>query len=221
MTNSALLILTLVAGQSAVAAEKTAHDSSRWESAVTRFEQQDTQQAPPQHAILFVGSSSIRMWDLPKYFPDRRVINRGFGGSQMADVVNFAQRIVIKHRPRVVVVYSGDNDVAAGKSAEEVHDDFLALVEKVRTALPETKIVCIAIKPSIARWQLRETMRAANGLISDTCAEEDLLEFVDVWPAMLDAQGLPRRDLFLDDGLHMNHEGYAIWADLVRDHLDE
>jgi lysophospholipase L1-like esterase len=221
MTISAVLTLTLIAGQTGVVAEKVAHDSSQWEAAIARFEQQDNKEAPPAQAVLFVGSSSIRMWDLPKFFPDDEVINRGFGGSQMADVVSFAERIVIKYHPRLVVVYSGDNDIAAGKSAEDVHTDFCDLVEKIHEALPDTRIICISVKPSTARWRFREVMQDTNRLIAETCAHDERLKFIDVWPEMLGEDGQPRRELFLDDGLHMNHAGYVIWADLVRSHLGE
>jgi lysophospholipase L1-like esterase len=116
----------------------------------------------------------------------------------------------------VVVFYAGDNDVASGKSAGQVHVDFRAFVAKVRESLPETPIVFISIKPSIARWKLRGVMQEANALIAADCEADDTLEFVDVWPAMLSEDGEPRKDVFREDGLHMNDAGYKLWVDLLR-----
>ena len=144
----AALLLTGVA-LDAVAAEKRS-----WDEAISRFEEADKAQPPAPGGIVFVGGSSIRLWDLKESFPDQTLINRGFGGSQLIDSVQYADRIINKYRPRLVVVYAGDNDLAAGKSAEQVRDDYRALVAKIHTALPETKIVFLAIKPSIARAKL-------------------------------------------------------------------
>lgn len=222
MTNFLLLTIALAGGQIAADTKETAHDTSRWQPAIARFEAQDARQAPPQGAILFVGSSSVRMWDLPKYFPGLTVINRGFGGSEIADAVHFIDRLVIKHRPRTVVLYSGDNDIAAGKSAERVHNDFRAFVEKIRAALPETKIVVISIKPCVARWKHADTIQQANALIAATCANDKRLDYVDVWTPMLDGKpGPPSRDLFIADGLHLSHKGYLLWAEHLRPHLGE
>jgi lysophospholipase L1-like esterase len=226
MTNCLFAMLALAGGQIAANAAETAadsaHDSSRWEPAIARFEVADARQAPPQHAILFVGSSSIVRWDLEKWFPELETINRGFGGSQMADAVHFAERIVIPHRPRVVVVYSGDNDIAAGKSADEVHADFVTLVEKVHAEMPATKIVVLSIKPSTARWKLADTMQEANALIAATCAETDGVEFLDVWEPMMDGNpGPPSRELFVNDGLHLSDAGYQLWTELLMPHLSE
>ena len=190
-----------------------------WLADIAAFEQQDADNPPPRDAVLFVGSSSVRMWDLAKWFPELPTINRGFGGSQICDSTYFADVLIVKHRPPVIVFYAGDNDVNAGNSAEQVHRDFRAFVAKTRQRLPETPIVFISIKPSIARWKLADTMREANRLIASDCAEDDTLEFVDVWPAMLGDDGKPRKDLFIDDGLHLNDAGYRLWTELVRPHL--
>ena len=127
---------------------------SRWEKTIQGFEQRDREQAPPKGEILFVGSSSIRFWDTDKYFPDLKVINRGFGGSQVADSVEFAHRIVIPYAPRIVVLYAGDNDIAAGQSADDVLRDMKEFIRTAREVLPDTRIGYVAIKPSLARWKL-------------------------------------------------------------------
>lgn len=191
----------------------------RWEEAIGQFEQQDREQPPPKNAILFVGSSSIRLWDLEQSFPDRQVINRGFGGSQIADSTHFADRIVLPYQPRVVVLYAGDNDLAQDLTPCQVHEDFLEFTRTVHAELPETRIVFIAIKPSIKRWNLIHRVRAANALVEASCVEDGRLQFVDVEPPMLGDDGRPRPEMFVEDGLHLSPAGYAIWSDLVRPHL--
>jgi lysophospholipase L1-like esterase len=197
------------------AAEMAAADP--WEKEIAAFEAQDAKSPPPKNAVLFVGSSSIRMWKLKESFPDIEVINRGFGGSQVADSVRYAKRIVIPHAPRVVVLYAGDNDLANGKSPERVLADFKEFVAVVSGALPQTKIVYIGIKPSIQRWKLIDKVREANRLIHDYIAEQmsDKRAFVDVEKPMLGEDGKPRADLLLDDGLHLSKKGYELWTKLV------
>jgi len=193
--------------------------AGRWESAIAAFEAQDRKEPPPKDAILFVGSSSIRMWKLPESFPDLPVMNRGFGGSQIADVVAYADRIVIPYRPKAIVFYSGDNDIASGKSPEEVAADFQTLVQKIRSALPETRLVAISTKPSLSRWKLVDKIRQANALMRAAAEKTPNVVFVDVQPPMLGPDGKPRAELFLRDGLHLNAEGYKLWASLVLPHL--
>jgi len=161
------------------------------------------------------------MWDLKKSFPDFPAINRGFGGSQICDAVHYADALVVKHRPRVVVFYAGDNDIAGGKSPEQVQRDFREFVDKVRKPLAEARIVFVSIKPSIARWKLADKIREANRLIREDVAEDKQVVFVDVWGEMLGEDKMPRKELLRDDGLHLNEAGYEIWTKLVRPHLDE
>lgn len=203
------------------AAEKPEHNFERWEKSISQFEKQDQEQGVKQGGILFVGSSSIRMWDLDKYFPGQSVLNRGFGGSEIVDSTHFADRIVIKHQPKVIFLYAGDNDLARKKTAEEVAADFKKFVAKVHKSLPETRIVFIAIKPSISRWKLADTIQQANKLIAAQCAKNELLEFADVWEPMLGEDGKPRPELFKSDGLHMEHAGYLIWKKAVTPYMDQ
>lgn len=186
-----------------------------WEAAIAKFEEADKAQLPAPGGVVFVGGSSIRLWDLKESFPDQTLINRGFGGSQLIDSVHYADRIINKYRPRLVVVYAGDNDLAAGKSAEQVRDDYRALVAKIHAALPETKIVFLAIKPSIARAKLIETQKKTNQMIADDIARNPRLVFLDVGTPLLDADGKPRPELFVKDGLHLSKAGYEIWTGLV------
>ena len=199
-----------------VALEPSTSRPEQWRDDIAAFAKLDNDKMPPPGGIVFVGSSSIRMWNAAKSFPDLPVINRGFGGSQICDATRFADVLVVKYKPRLIVFYSGDNDVNAGKSAEQVQVDFQAFVTKVRKSLPETPIVVISIKPSIARWKLRDVMREANRLIAADCEKDEALKFVDVWPVMLGDDGEPRKDLFIADGLHMNEKGYELWTELLR-----
>jgi len=159
------------------------------------------------------------MWKLDDHFAELPVINRGFGGSQIADSIQFADRILLPYEPRIVVLYAGDNDVAAGKTPERVLADYRLFVKTVHDRLPKTRIVFIAIKPSIARWRLVEKMRKANSLIRAVTKEDERLSFVDIDTPMIGDDGQPRKDLFLKDGLHLNADGYKLWASLVKPHL--
>lgn len=218
-------LLTLAIGAStaisAWAKEPIPCQPEVWEETIAAFEAADAKEPPPKQGVLFVGSSSIRMWDLKKSFPDLAVINRGFGGSQICHATHFVDRLIAPHNPRVVVFYAGDNDIAAGKSPEQVHDDFRAFVAAVRKSLPKTPIVFIAIKPSIARWKLAEEIKAANKLIAADCVKDETLEFVNVWPGMLGEDGMPRAELLRDDKLHMTPAGYAVWTELLLPHLEQ
>lgn len=192
---------------------------SRWEADIQKFEQEDRAMPPPQGANLFVGSSSIRLWDLKSSFPEYTVINRGFGGSQISDSLEFADRIITPYHPKVIVFYSGDNDLASGKSPEMVCEDFKALAQHIRTSLPDAKLVLISIKPSTQRWHLAEAQKKANQLIQDHIKEDDHLVFIDVWHPLLGEDGNPRKELLAADGLHLSPEGYKIWNALVQPFL--
>ena len=192
---------------------------NRWEKTIRSFEAQDRAFPPPKNEILFIGSSSIRLWDLTKSFPGVAMINRGFGGSEIADSIQFASRIILPYRPRSVVLYAGDNDVARGKTPATVLADFKTLVTLIHAELPRTNIVFIAIKPSIARWGLVETMRKANRAIDAFTETDERLSYVDIDTPMLGADGKPDAALFVDDGLHLNGAGYAIWGEQLLPHL--
>lgn len=191
----------------------------RWESSIARFEQQDQQTPPPRHANLFVGSSSIRLWKLETAFPGYKCINRGFGGSLLSDVVHFVPRIVYPYEPRVIVLYAGDNDLAVGRTADQVAADYRRFVQCVQSKLPETKIVWITIKPSPKRWALREEAQRANLLVRQIIQQGTKQIEVDIWPALLTADGVPDPTLYQTDQLHLSPAGYARWNERVRPHL--
>ena len=197
-------------------------DSTRWEKDIAAFEAMDRTNPPPQGAVLFVGSSSIRLWkDLAKGFPDRKVISRGFGGSHLPDATHFAERIVIPYRPSKIVLYAGDNDIARGHSPDRVLQDFRDFTAKVHSQLPQTKIYFLAIKPSPSRWHLSPQSSEANRLIRRACRFRPKLEFVDVWTPILDREGRPDPAFFEKDNLHLNTKGYAVWAKVVREALED
>jgi lysophospholipase L1-like esterase len=195
----------------AKAPAKTPATADRWEASIARFEARDKESPPPQEGIVFVGSSSIVGWDTAKSFPDLPVINRGFGGSQMADAVKYAPRIVVPYHPRIVVLYEGDNDIKAKKSPEQVAADFDKFVRIVHQALPKTRIITIGCKPSPSRWSLIDEQRALNRLLRARCEKDELLTYFDVEPLMLAADGQPKSGIFKPDNLHMNEAGYKLW----------
>ncbi|WP_169976783.1 GDSL-type esterase/lipase family protein [Tautonia rosea] len=188
-------------------------DPTRFASDIEAFEQGDRASPPEPSSILFLGSSSIKLWDLNVWFPEQTLLNRGFGGSQLSDVIHYADRLITPSRPRLVIVYAGDNDIAEGKSPERVLKDFLTLSSRIRTLSPNASIVFLSIKPSLARKDHWPSMRHANRLINEACDMSAHLHFLDVASPMLDALGAMRPELYDSDGLHLNNDGYAIWAE--------
>ena len=200
------------------AAAASQNSQDRWESTIRKFEDTDKITPPPQNAVVFIGASSIVRWNLPDSFPELgpRAINRGFGGSLAADSTRYAERVVTPYKPRIVVFYAGDNDVEANHTPEQIAGDFTAFERKVHAALPATQIVYISIKPSIRRWPWIEQITSANALVRQYCATHAQLAFVDIVPQMIGADGKPRKELLLEDGLHMTPAGYKIWNDALR-----
>ena len=191
-----------------------------WESEIRAFEAADRAHPPSRGAVLFIGSSTIRMWKtLAKDFPEQKVLNRGFGGCQIADCTYYADRIVIPYQPRLIVLRAGGNDIAAGKTPEQVRDDFQAFVKRVRAELPQVRIAYMAINATPARWGNVEREKKANLLIKESIARGENLDYIDTFDATMDANGKPRKELFALDRLHFNAEGYRILVSVVRSHL--
>jgi lysophospholipase L1-like esterase len=193
-------------------------DVDRWESAIETFEDHDKVGPPPQHAIVFVGASSIVRWNLARSFPELgpKAINRGFGGSLLPDSTRQADRIVMPYHPQIVVLYAGDNDIEAHHTPEQIAADFERFDQKVHGSLPQTHIIFISIKPSIRRWAFMAQIRAANALLNAYCATHPKLTYLDIVQPMLGADGMPRKDLLAEDGLHMTSAGYTIWSAALR-----
>ena len=177
--------------------------AERWEKTIRQFEQWDSKNTFPSDAVLFVGSSSILMWPTAECFGEFAVINRGFGGSQISEVNYFTGRIVLCYKPKVIVFYAGDNDVAAGKSARRVFDDYQKFVKLVHEKLPETRIIYVGIKPSGSRWSLWPVMNEANMMIKDFSGKNGRLYYFDSASPLLDTCGKPNPAFFLKDRLHL------------------
>lgn len=186
-----------------------------WEAEINRFAEIDRSQTPPEGAILFVGSSSIRLWQsLRSDFPQFKVINRGFGGSQFEDVNHYFGQIVTPYRPKKIVLYVGENDIADGKqTAENILEDFKTFVALRDKNLPNTPLVFISLKPSISRWQMWSEMNKANALIKSEIKKHKRIQFADLGSKMLGADGKPLPDIYVSDNLHMNAKGYKIWKE--------
>ncbi len=220
--NPSLYLVTgfLVAGAPALVSGQVADpDATRFESAMATFARYDAKNSFPADATVFVGSSSIVMWDTGDRFPGMPLINRGFGGSQMSDLVHYVEETVLRYAPRTVVVYEGDNDTSAGKRSQQLLQDYQEFVEAVLAAQPSTRIVILSIKPSLARWDVWPEMQASNAAIEAYAQMDARVDFVDIGTAMLGVDGLPRPELFVGDGLHMTSAGYDVWDEILMEAL--
>jgi lysophospholipase L1-like esterase len=171
--------------------------------------------------ILFTGSSSIRMWkDLKIDFPKHNVLNRGFGGSEMSDLLYYAQPLIVNYKPLKIFIYEGDNDINSGKSAEEILKSAEDLLVVIRKNLPKNvRVVFISPKPSIARSHLNDKYKDYNQKLKVWCSQHRYVQFADVWTPMLDSSGKVLPELFIEDGLHMNRKGYDIWKQVLEKFL--
>ena len=185
------------------------------------FAASDKAQAPAEGGVLFVGSSTIRLWaQLPQDFRDVPVlINRGFGGSTMADCQYFVKQLVLQYRPRQVFVYAGDNDLAEGRSPQQVLESFEGFVAAVRAELPDTRIAYISIKPSPLRAELMPRAREANALLAEYVRTLPNSDYIDIFTPMLGMDGAPRAELFGPDRLHMSDAGYRLWRSVIADYV--
>lgn len=192
-----------------------------WEE-IQNFKKQDKLNPPAKNQVLFVGSSSFAMWtDVQKYFPGYKIINRGFGGSSLPDVIRYVKDIIIPYKPKQVVIYCGENDLAASDTvtSQMVLDRFKKLFVLIRKNLPRVPVVFVSLKPSPSRQHLMPKMVAANRLIKNYLAKNTATVFVDVYHKMLKRNGEPMDDIFLEDKLHMNAKGYAIWQKAIKPYL--
>ncbi|GBD89971.1 GDSL-like Lipase/Acylhydrolase [bacterium BMS3Abin04] len=188
----------------------------RFDIEINRFVNQDLKNSFPNDAILFVGSSSIRMWKTHKSFPEYKVVNRGFGGSHISDVIYFIDKVALKYSPKLIIFYAGDNDIFDKKSPEHVLNDYKNFVKLVLDSLPRTEIDFLTIKPSINRWKFWKQMKKANDLIADYSKSNSLLSVIDISDGMLNKSGMPKKEIFRNDGLHLNDTGYKLWTDKIK-----
>lgn len=194
---------------------------TRWAEDLQRFAAEDAAHPPRPGCTLFVGSSSFRLWhNLSEAFPDRCTLNRGFGGSQMHDLLALADRLVWPYAPREILVYEGDNDIAAGKSPDQFYAEFRAFLREVHRRLPHARVYFVSIKPSPSRESFWPKAQQANQKVRALADSDPRLCYIDVATPMLDAHGRPRPELFGPDRLHLKPTGYALWAEIIRQALN-
>lgn len=191
---------------------------------IKAFKKQDSIAFPPENAILFVGSSSFTKWkDVQNYFPAYTIINRGFGGSVLNDVIRYEKDIIFPYQPKQIVIYCGENDVASSDTVtgKIVLERFKQLFTDIRAQFPKTAVAFISLKPAPSRWQKKDRMIAANALIKKYLKKKKNTAFINVWDSMLGADGQPIPDIFIEDRLHMNAKGYAIWQKIIEPYLQK
>lgn len=223
---SALIVAVAAGACSTAAVPRTPSaavaSENRFESEILAFADSDRANPPTPGGIVFVGSSSIRMWpDLRSYFPGLNVIQRGFGGSRLDEVVRYTPRIVLPYKPKLVVLYAGENDIAEGRTPAQVFASYVDFVDLVQKSLPDARIVYVSIKPSPSRWELVDKMRAANDMIQQYIGTHPRQQYVNVFSPMIGVNGRPRPELFVSDSLHMTRVGYAIWQQLLTPIISE
>lgn len=199
---------------------ETKHDFAKWEKDISAYEQMDRTNPPPRGALLFAGSSSIRLWKtLAQDFPEHRVINRGFGGSQIVDSTHFADRIIFPYAPRMIIFRAGGNDLWAGKSAEQVFAEYKEFVSTVHAKLPETDIAFISWNPTLARLKQAQKEKALNNMVAEFSRGNAHLKYIECYDMVLGADEQPRAELFVTDKLHFSAAGYKLLAERVRPFL--
>ena len=194
---------------------------NEWNDEINAFDELNGD-SPLQGGVLFTGSSSIRFWKDPiKDFNNPNILNRGFGGSQLIDLVENFDRVILQYHPAKIVIYSGDNDVQAGKSAEIVYGNFCTLYGMIKAELPDAKVYYIAIKPSLNRWSKVLEMKKANTMINEFLNTKSNAFFVDIFSPMIGLEGKPQKKWFIEDGLHMTNEGYELWTKILSPFINE
>ncbi len=195
--------------------------AAKWEKEIVAIEKRLAEKPPAKGGVFFAGSSTMRLWDVKKSFPELNAINVGFGGSDIRDSTTFAARILLPFEPRAILFYAGDNDIANKRTPEQVRDDFAAFTVTIHAKLPKTQILFLAIKPSVSRWKLYDVQTQANAFVKQACTKNPLLKYIDTIPATLGRDGTPDPELLQKDGLHLSEKGYAKWNDLVRTALKD
>jgi lysophospholipase L1-like esterase len=204
-------------------APKAEPKPERWESDLKRIEEHAKQHPQAQGNYLFVGSSTVRLWDLQQAFPDQAVLNHGFGGSQMSDIVQHFERLITPWKAKLIVIYSGDNDLAANKTPEQVVTDTEQLLKLIQTKSPQSRVLIIGVKPSPKRAKLKTEQQHTNHLLQKLVEKQQAnfpkLELLDLGSTLLNAQGEPIAELYKTDQLHLSPAGYTRWNTALRKHL--
>jgi lysophospholipase L1-like esterase len=190
-----------------------AQDPGRFQKEIDTIVVKNTKRVNNHDLIIFTGSSSIRRWqNIQDYFPGKNIINTGFGGSMMSDLLYYSDSVIINYKPVQVFIYEGDNDIAAGKKSEDVIKDAEFLFKKIINNLPDIQIVIISVKPSVLRWGLKNEYIKLNNSYKRFSLENKNIKYVDVWTPLLNKEGSPKKEIFIADSLHINKLGYDIWA---------
>lgn len=218
LVSGILMFLFAVAVAPTVEAQSLTIDPTRFEEAIESFEAEDKLSMPPTGAIVVTGSSSIRRWEsMAEDLAPLTVIPRGFGGSAMADVLHFVDRLVIPYEPRAVVIYEGDNDTGRFRvPPTTIVKELRQIVGKIHAVLPQTRVYVMSVKPSLARWEVWNKAQETNALYKEIVSQNELLTYIDVATPFLRADGKVMDDVFVDDGLHLNGKGTRIWASTIK-----
>ena len=207
-------------GPSAERLVSAPHDFAKWDKEIAAYEAADRKSPPVKGGVLFVGSSTIRRWEtLARDFPNHKVINRGVGGSQIADSTHFAERIIFPYEPKQIFLRAGGNDIHAGRLPDEVAADFVDFVHKVHDRLPNTEIVYVSVSPAPSRWGENDKYQALNKKIRKLALKMPHVSYVETYSISVTSDGQSRPELFVDDMLHFNAEGYKLLAERIRPYL--
>jgi lysophospholipase L1-like esterase len=188
-------------------------DPTRFAKEIKAIESRYSGTQPSAGLIVFTGSSSLRRWEnLQEFFPSKKIINTAFGGSQMSDLIYYADTVIIKYKPLQVFIYEGDNDIAAGEKPEDITREAALLLDRIHIKLPDTQIILISAKPSPIRWTLKDQYERLNAMYHDLEKGRSYLKYIDLWTPLIGSNGRPRGELYISDSLHINNDGYKLWA---------
>lgn len=198
-----------------------AQDPQRFQKDIEVLTNKDYNFTTGKELVVFTGSSSMKLWeDAPGAFPRYNVINNGFGGSHFSDLLYYYEDLIVKPQPDILFIYEGDNDIASGKDPRKVRDEARQLIKKIRSDLPQTRIVLIAVKPSVSRMEFKEQYETLNRYLERIARRSRNVDFADMWDAMTNSNGEVYTDIFVDDNLHLNKKGYEIWVEVLGRHLE-
>lgn len=209
--------LLLIVSLFIVSVTLNAQDPKRFQNEIDKIVARDAN-LQSENLIVFAGSSSFRMWNtLQEDFSDRHVVNHGFGGSEMSDLVFYVDELITRYKPAQIFIYEGDNDLNQGKDYKTILKDADKLINAIRTKVPASvEVVFVTPKPSPSRWHLKKKYLQFNRKLKRWAKREENVKVLDVWPAMMNEKGEPKSDIFIEDKLHMNRQGYSIWANVFR-----
>lgn len=196
-------------------------DPNRFEQEIETFANWDAKNSSPENAILFVGSSSIRFWDTAEAFPTYPVINRGFGGSHISDVLHYYDRVIGRFDPSLIIFYCGENDIASGLDQEKVFDDYQTLLSQINQSFPDVDFLYVSIKPSNSRLDFTDRFKAFNQRVKAHNQSSDWLHYIDLASVLTGGDDQPDDSFFVDDRLHLNEKGYQLWNEKMTEFLSD